>query len=85
MYRLRSSMPMVSSICSMRGMASVATLSTWVSPRWNNPEPWAVEITPTSAESTRMSDEPRPSMRARSLTMRLRTTSFCSDRKAFLI
>ena len=26
----------------MRGMPSVVTLSTWVSPRWNRPEPWAV-------------------------------------------
>ena len=54
-------------------------------PAGTSPEPWAVEITPTSAESGRMSDGPRPSMRTPSLTMRLRTTSFCSDRKAFLI
>ena len=35
----------------MRGMPSVATLSTWVSPRWNRPEPCAVGMTPTSADS----------------------------------
>ena len=35
----------------MRGMPSVATLRTWVSPRWNRPEPCAVGSTPTSAES----------------------------------
>ena len=29
-------MPMVSSICSMRGMPSVVTVSTCVSPRWNS-------------------------------------------------
>ena len=29
--------PIVSSICSMRGMPSVATDSTWVSPRWKRP------------------------------------------------
>ena len=35
----------------MRGMPSVVTLSTWVSPRWNRPEPWAVGMRPTSADS----------------------------------
>ncbi len=35
----------------MRGMASVATSSTWVSPRWNRDEPCAVSSTPTSADS----------------------------------
>ena len=39
---------------------------------------------PTSAESGRMSVVPRPSMRTPSLTMRLRTTSFCSERNACL-
>ena len=42
----------------MRGMPSVVTLSTWVSPRWNRPEPWAVGMIPTSADSGRMSAGP---------------------------
>ena len=45
-----SSGPSVSSSWSMRGMPRVTTLSTWVSPRWNRPEPWAVGRTPTSAD-----------------------------------
>ena len=55
----------------MRGMPSVATDSTCVSPRWNRPVPCAVSSTPTSADSGRMSAGPRPSMRTPSLTMRL--------------
>ena len=55
----------------MRGMPSVATDSTCVSPRWNRPEPCAVgDACPTSADSGRMSVVPRPSMRTPSLTMR---------------
>ena len=38
----------------------------------------------TSADSGRMSVVPRPSMRRPSLTMRLRTTFFCSERNAGL-
>ena len=60
----------MSSICSMRGMPSVRTDSTCVSPRWNRPVPCAVGMTPTSADSGRMSAVPRPSMRTPSLTMR---------------
>ncbi len=71
--------------CSMRGMPSVSTLSTWVSPRWKRPVPWAVGRMSTSAESGRMSVVPRPSMRRPSLTMRLRTTCFCNERNAGLI
>ena len=41
-----SSMPMVSSSWSIRGMPRVVTLSTWVSPRWNRPDPWAVATMP---------------------------------------
>ena len=66
----------------MRGMPSVATDSTWVSPRWNRPVPCAVGRTPISADSGRMSAGPRPSMRTPSLTMRLRVTSFCNERNA---
>ena len=47
----------------MRGMPSVTTDSTWVSPRWNRPVPWAVGMIATSAERARMSVVPRPSMR----------------------
>ncbi len=67
----------------MRGMPSVATVSTCVSPRWNNPVPCAVGMIPTSADSGRMSASPRPSMRTPSLTIRSRTTLFCSERNAF--
>ena len=66
----------------MRGMPRVSTLSTWVSPRWKRPEPCAVGRISTSAESGRMSVVPRPSMRRPSLTIRLRTTFFCSARNA---
>src|SRR5579871_4044500 len=85
MYRLVSSIPMVSSSWFMRGMPSVATSSTWVSPRWNRPEPCAVGITPTSADRGRMSVGPRPSMRMPSSTIRLRTNFLVSDRTAALI
>src|SRR5438105_11004769 len=64
----------------MRGMPRVVTLSTWVSPRWNRPEPWAVGITPTSADTGRRSVTPRPSMRTPSSTMRLRTSFLVSER-----
>ena len=69
-------------ICSMRLMPSVVTLSTWVSPRWNRPEPCDVAIRPTSAVSGRMSVGPRPSMRTPSSTMRRRTISFVVARTA---
>ena len=48
-------MPIVSSSWFIRGMPSVVTLSTCVSPRWKSPEPCAVGMRPTSAESGRMS------------------------------
>ncbi len=56
MYRLWSSGVMVSSSWFIRGMPRVVTLSTWVSPRWNRAEPWAVGNRSTSAESGRISD-----------------------------
>ena len=68
----------------MRGMASVQTLSTWVSPRWNRPEPCAVGRTPTSADTGRRSVTPRPSMRTPSSTMRLRTSFLVRERTASL-
>src|SRR5215204_2953607 len=49
MYRLRSRLPRLSRIWSIFGMPRVVTLSTWVSPRWNRPEPCAVGSTPTTA------------------------------------
>ena len=76
--------PMVSSIWFMRGMASVTTFSTWVSPRWNRPEPWAVGSTPTSADTGRRSVGPRPSMRTPSFTMRARTSFLVSDADGLL-
>ena len=69
----------------MRGMASVQTSSTWVSPRWNRPEPCAVGSRPTSADTGRRSARPRPSMRRPSSTMRLRTSFLVSERTASLI
>ena len=66
----------------MRGMPSVVTERTCVSPRWNRPVPWAVLSRPTWADSGRMSVVPRPSIRKPSFTMRDRTTSFWSDRSA---
>ena len=78
-------MPMVSSICSMRGMPRVATDRTWVSPRWKRPQPCAVGMRPISADRGRMSAGPRPSMRMPSSTMRLRTIFFWRDRTAALI
>ncbi len=64
----------------MRGMPRVVKLRTWVSPRWNRPEPWAVGIRPTRADSGRRSRVPRPSMRTPSFTMRWRTRCLVSDR-----
>ena len=69
----------------MRGMPSVVTLRTCVSPRWKRPEPWAVSSTPTCDDSGRMSAGPRPSMRMPSSTMRLRTTALLAERTAALI
>ena len=65
---------MVSSCWAIRGMPSVVTLSTWVSPRWKSAEPCAVGKRSTSALSGRMSVTPRPSMRRPSSTIRLRTS-----------
>ena len=69
----------------MRGMPRVVKLRTWVSPRWNSPEPWAVGIRPTRADSGRRSRVPRPSMRTPSFTMRWRTRCLVSDRTALAI
>ena len=68
----------------MRGMPRVVTLSTWVSPRWNSAEPWAVGKRSISADRGRMSDVPRPSTRTPSSTMRLRTSFLVSERMAAL-
>ena len=68
----------------MRGMPSVVTLSTWVSPRWKSAEPCAVGSRSISAESGRMSAVPRPSTRTPSSTMRLRTSFLVSERMAAL-
>ena len=68
----------------MRGMPSVVTLSTWVSPRWKSAEPCAVGSRSISAESGRMSAMPRPSTRTPSSTMRLRTSFLVSERMAAL-
>ena len=59
----------------------MVTFSTWVSPRWNRPEPWARGRMPTSASSGRMSRGPRPSIRLASLTTRWRTSSLVRLRK----
>ena len=77
--------PRLSSSWSIFGMPRVRTLSTWVSPRWNRPVPWAVRSTPTSEETGRRSAGPRPSMRTPSSTMRLRMTAFWIERAASLI
>ena len=69
---------------SLRPMPSVVKLSTWVSPRWNSPEPWAVGITPTRLISGRSWLVARPSMRTPSVTMRLRTASLVTERTALL-
>ena len=68
----------------MRGMPSVVTFSTWVSPRWKSAEPCAVGSRSISAESGRMSAVPRPSTRTPSSTMRLRTSFLVSERMARL-
>ena len=60
---------------SLRPRPSVVMLSTWVSPRSNRPEPWAVGITPTALVRARSWSEARPSMRTPSATMRRRTAS----------
>ena len=75
---------MVSSSWFIRGMPSVVTLSTCVSPRWKSAEPWAVGRRSTSADSGRMSAVPRPSMRTPSSTMRLRTSFLVRPRMARL-
>ena len=85
MYRLWSSGVMVSSSWFIRGMPRVVTLSTWVSPRWNSAEPWAVGNRSTSADSGRMSVVVRPSMRRPSSTIRLRTSFLVRPRTAALI
>ena len=85
MYRLYSTGVMVSSSWFMRGMPSVVTFSTWVSPRWKSAEPWAVGNRSTSADSGRMSVVVRPSMRRPSSTIRLRTSFLVRLRTAALI
>ena len=60
---------------SLRPSPRVVKLSTWVSPRSNRPEPWAVGITPTWLDTGRSWSAARPSMRTPSATMRRRTTS----------
>ena len=69
----------------MRGMPSVVTLTTWVSPRWNSAEPWVIGNRSISADSGRMSVTVRPSMRTPSSTMRLRTIFLVTDLTAALI
>ena len=68
----------------IRGMAIVSTVRTWVSPRWNRPEPCAVGSAPVSAEIGRRSATPRPSMRTPSLTTRARISFLLSERTASL-
>ncbi len=59
-------------------------LRTWVSPRWNNPEPCAVGTIPTAADSGRISAGPRPSIRTWLVAMRWRTSFLVRDRTAAL-
>ena len=68
----------VSSFCSMSSMFSVETPMIWVSPRWNRAEPWTRGMIATSADSSRMSVGPRPSMRTPSVRVRWRTSFFVS-------
>ncbi len=68
----------------MRGMPRVRMFSTWVSPRWNKLDPWAVASSPTSADRARSSAGPRPSMRTPSLTMRWRMSFLTRARTAAL-
>ena len=66
----------------MRGMPRVVTLRTWVSPRWNSPEPCAVGMSPTRADRGLMSRGPgRRSVRPSS-TIRWRTSFLVSERTA---
>ncbi len=60
----------------MRSMPSVEMFSTCVSPRWKSPEPCVRDTRPTSADSGRMSFEPRPSRRTPSSTTRRRISVF---------
>ena len=69
-------------IWSIRAVPSVVMFNTWVSPRSNSPEPWAVSTTPTSEPSGRRSAAARPSIRTPSYTMRLRTMLLVSERTA---
>ena len=69
-----------------RGMPSVVTLTTWVSPRWNSAEPCVIGNRSTSADSGRMLG--RWCVRrcaAPSSTMRRRTSFLVSERTAGLI
>ena len=63
-------------------MFSVVTPRIWVSPRSNSAEPCTRGITPTSADSVRMSVRPRPSMRTLSRSTRSRTSFLVSERNA---
>ncbi len=82
MYRLLSSGSSVSIIWVIRSMPSVATFRTWVSPRLNRPEPWALGMKPTSQEIWRISSTLRPSSRTPSSTIRLRIAFFWRSLKA---
>ena len=85
MYRLVSTGVMVSNSWFIRGMPSVVTFSTWVSPRWKRAEPWAVGSRSTSADSGRIWDVVRPSIRSPSSTIRLRTSFLVRPLTAALI
>ena len=54
----------------------MATVSAWVSPRVNRPEPWARGTSPTSTVIGRMSVRPRPSIRMPSSRTIRRTVFF---------
>ena len=82
MYRFLSVGSIPSIIWSMRAVPSVVMFSTWVSPRSNSPDPWAVSTTPTSEPSGRRPVAPRPSIRMPSLTIRPRTMLLVSERTA---
>ena len=82
MYRFDSSGSRVSIIWFMRSIPSVVTFRTWVSPRWNRPEPCALGTSPTSAVSGLISSVLRPSSRMPSSTIRRRMAFFCRSLNA---
>ena len=69
---------MPSSFWASLTVPSVQTVSTWVWPRVNMPEPWTRGSSPTSAASGRISSIPRPSTRFCSSSSQRRTTNFWS-------